>query len=73
MPHMRLTRPTLGAYLHQRDKYPEYAALITNEIMCRRPKISGEGKICSHRIHVLIHLPQDLAPKQEVKKYLENT
>ena len=35
-------------------------------------KVSGEGKIFSHRIHVLIHLPQDLAPKQEVKKYLEH-
>jgi len=57
----------------RREKGSGYAALITNEIMCRRPKISGEGKICSHRIHVLIHLPQDLAPKQEVKKYLENT
>jgi len=44
MPYIRLARPTLGAYLHQREKYPEYVALKTNEIMCRRPKSQWRGK-----------------------------
>lgn len=73
MPYIRLIRPMLGTYLHQRDKSPEHVALKINEIMCRRLKVSGEGKSALIEFMCRFTLPQDLAPKQEVEKYLEHT